>query len=400
MATTQLFTFQDCCELIWESFNPASKPPKDRELRMAKTACITAYRDLVNIHPWTYYQRRTTLATEADYSTGTVGYDHTGGTYERQLTLATGTWPTNAARGCVKISSVSYDIEDRKSTSVVTLTANSNPGADVAAGTSYLWYRDAYPLPVNFRKLQNIIDCTVPGRCMEWVSPASHLFSTRVWGGVGDPEQFTIRNDGDYIGSLSIIFSPVPDTAKSYDLLYDATPLPLQTYKYATGTISCTAGDTTVTGSGTSFSANHVGAVMRFTTSTAFEPTDTVGLVDGNNNPYIAQRIITTVGSTTSLTIDSAVSATTSISGAKYTISDAIDVEPTTMRSYFEASCMYHYARLTKRKEQGELLGYAHRTLLEAMAADSRTHQITNTLPAGDGPSWSEYWGTVDSIPE
>jgi len=396
MASTPLFSFQDACELLWESFNPATKPPTGRELRMAKAAVVTAYRDLPNVYPWTYYQRRTTFATEADYSTGTVAYDHTAGTYERMLTLTSGTWPTNAARGTVIIDSVHYDVEDRKSDSIITLTANSNPGADVAAGESYVWYRDSYPLPVNFRSIQTIVDCALADRPLEYIPPSSHLFTSREWSGVGDPELFTIRNEGDYIGSLALLFSPAPSSARSYEILYDASPAQLTTYKYSTGTMSCAAASTTVTGSGTAWAQSHVGCVMRFTTSTTIEPTDVVGTVDGTANPYLAQRIVTAVTNSGSLTIDAAVSSTTSLSGTMYTLSDPIDVEPLTMRSYFEALCAYHYARLTKRKDQRDLWAYAQKSLLEAMNSDQRARQIVSAAGGSDTRNWSRTWGTVD----
>lgn len=399
MSSTPIFTFQDACELMFEQYNPATKPPTGRELRMAKAAVSAAYRDCANAHNWHYYQRRTTLATDADYSTGTVAYDHTAGAYERMLTLTTGTWPTNAARGTVVIDDVHYDVEERKSSSIITLGANSNPGADIAAGETYLWYRDAYPLPVNFRKLRAIIDCSNPSRHLEYMDPSSHLFTSREWNGVGDADFYTIRNEGDYIGSLSLLLSPAPDSAKSYELLYTVAPPPLVTYKYATGTISCTAAATTVTGSGTAFVAAHKGCVIRFTTSTTLEPTGVMGLADGTDNPYLAQRIITTVTDSATLVIDSAVSSTTSLSGCKYVISDPIDVEPITMRSYFEALCAYHYARLTKRKEQRDMLSDAHRALLEAMTNDSRTDEMVRAVPWGDNEGWAEAWGSVDGTP-
>lgn len=396
MSSTPLFSFQDACELLWESFNPATKPPTGRELRMAKAAVVAAYRDCATAHNWHYYQRRTTLKTDADQSSSTITYTHTGGAYERMVTLAAGSWPTNAVRGSIEIASVPYDVEDRKSSSVITLTANSNPGANVAAGTSYVWYRDAYPLPVNFRKLLAIIDCTNPGRRLEYMAPSSHLITSRDWNGVGDADWYTIRNEGDYLGSLALVLGPAPDAAKSYELLYTITPAQLATYKYSTGTISCTAASTTVTGSGTAFAQSHVGCIMRFTTSTTSEPTDVVGTIDGTANPYLAQRIVTAVSDSATLTIDAAVSSTTTLTDTKYTLSDPIDVEPLTMRSYFEALCAYHYARLTKRKEQREMLADAHRALLMAMANDSRSDEMVRAVPWGENEGWAEAWGTVD----
>src|SRR6476620_11922197 len=102
-------------------------------LRHAREAVRRAYRDLPIRHTWNYYYRQMILQTVADYSTGTVDFDYTGGANERQLTLATGTWPSWAAYGRVIIDTVHYEVENRVSNAVVTLAENSNPGADVAS---------------------------------------------------------------------------------------------------------------------------------------------------------------------------------------------------------------------------------------------------------------------------
>ena len=78
---------------------------------------------------------------------------NSGGANERQLTIAAGTWPTWAARGRVSISNATYAVENRVSTTILTLRPDQNPGADVAAGTAYNLYQQAYTLPVNFRRL-------------------------------------------------------------------------------------------------------------------------------------------------------------------------------------------------------------------------------------------------------
>ena len=401
MAVTPIFTMQDAVEYTWEVMNPAVKPPTGRELRIAKMAAIRAYRDLANRFEWSYYKRRGIIRTEAYYKTGTVAFDFTGGTYERQLTLTTGTWPTNAARGQVVISNVHYPVESRKSDSVVTLDANINPGADVAAATSYEWYRDAYPLPVNFRRMGQIIESTSGGNPnpLEFVNPSSLLYNTRYESGstTADPDWYTIRNAGDYMGSLSMFFGRGPTTAKTYDMLYEVSPRPLRTYKYATGTITLAAGSTALTGNTTAFTEFHEGCIIRFTSSTTVEPTDMSGNVNGDDNPYIAQRSILAVASGTAATIDSEVSSTTTLTTTKYTISDPIDIEPIIMRSPFEALCLYHFARLTKRKDAVQLERDAEVAILNAMEQDRRT-TLVETGALVDAPI-TNMWGTVDVDP-
>jgi len=403
MATTPVFTYQDIAEHVWHVMNPANKPPTGRELRVAKIAVVSAYRDLANRHDWNYYKRRATIATEAPYTTGTITYDHTGGTYERELTLADGVWPANAARGVVVINDKHYPVESRKSDTVCTLSVNINPSVDIASGTSYTWYRDAYPLPVNFRRLlSSPIESisggdTVP---LTYLEPGSHLYTTRHDSGhtTDDPEWYTIANHGDYIGGLSIVFGRAPASAKTYDLMYQVSPRELRTYKEAAGTISIDAGTVVVTGSGTSFSSFHQGSVIRFTESTETEPTSVVGNVNGDDNPYIAQRVVQSVSGQSLLGIDVQVSASNSLSGCKFTISDPVDVEPIVMRTPLEMLALFHFARLTKRKDATTLEQDAEKAILYAMEQDNRTAVVhSGTL---QDLSSTNTWGSVDVVPD
>ena len=401
MATTPVFTFQDVCELLWNMFDPATKPPTGRELRAARNAVIKAYRDLQLSHGWSYYQRRQPIHAEAAYRTGTIAYDHTGGASERLVTLSDGTWPANAARGAMVIDGVHYLVAERLGDTTVTLGANSNPGADIAAGESYLWYRDTYPLPVNFHRARLVGETNSSTSWRELVyRDQASVRSLHMEGyptTPSDPIWYAIGNDGDYLGAMSLMLVPAPLAATTIDIVYDTHPRALTTYKEATGTVSVSAGATAVTGSGTAFSSAHVGAVIRFTTSTTLEPTGPAGHVDGVTNPFLVQRVITAVASATSLTIDSAVSATTTLTAVKFVISDPIDVEPITMRSVLEAMACAEYAYHQKREDFPMLLARAKDELILAMGYDQRsTASRSGMLEEGHG---GYPWGSVDSEP-
>ncbi len=401
MASTPIFTFQDMVELVWEVMNTSVKPPTGRELRLAKQAVITAYRDMANRHPWNYYKRRAIITTDASYSTGTVVFDYTGGASERLLTLTSGVFPANAAKGVIVISNKHYRVETRLSDTTVTLDANVNPGADVAS-TAYEWYREAYPLPVDFRRLcEHPIESTSGGNAypLTYVTPGSELHNKRYESGstTSDPDWYTIRNADDYLGSLSLVFGRAPNTAKTYDIMYEVAPRELRTYKYAAGTMTLAADAVAVTGNSTTFTAFHAGAILRVTESTATEPTTVMGNVNGDDNPYFAQRMILSVASTTSLTIDAIVSSATTLTTTKYVISDPIDIEPIVMRSYFEALCLASFARLTKRKDMREYMVASEHELALAQEQDNRV-AIVSSGALQDHPV-SNQWGSVDSIP-
>ena len=378
MSSIPIFTFHDAGEHIDNVFNPAAKPSEGRDARLKRAAIVNAYRDLPSKHRWTYYQRRTLVVTEASYSTGTVTYDYTGGTYERQLTLSDGTWPSTAARGMVVIDDVHYPIHQRMSDTVVTLGPRVYPTSDISS-SSFVWYRDAYPLPTNFLALNEVIDTTDANtRGLIYASPSEHLQRSRSYGGqvCNRPDWYTIRNEGDYVGSLSIVFGRPPSEARSYDIAYSCRPKNLRTYNESTGTITCTAGSAIVGGSSTAFSSVHVGAAMRFTASTTDEPTTVIGNVDGTLNPFLAERIILAVTNTTTLTVDAAPSSSDDLTAAKYTISDLIDIEPQAMLPYFLRLCELEYAKLAKRDDWRQRAVWANEALLEAVDADIRDRTI------------------------
>lgn len=156
----------------------------------AYSAVRRALDELTKAAKWNYYWRTSRINFEATYSTGTVAFDYTGGAYERMLTLSSGTWPTNAAYGWVRIDSVNYRVATRESSTIITLDSNSNPGADVASGTSYEWFRSEYTLPVNFRQMTHpILENTGP----LWnTDPEDIATMQRVAYATGQPTQYAI----------------------------------------------------------------------------------------------------------------------------------------------------------------------------------------------------------------
>lgn len=370
----EVWTFNDVTEHLLDAYDLL---PSGRNIRQARRAILNAYRELPSKHRWTYYQRLMTVSTVAEQTTGTVVYDHTGGAYERMLTLSGATWPSYAAYGCVKLDGSTYKIDEYKSSTIVTLKAESNPGADVAS-TTYEWFRAQYILPWNFRRATPL---TIMGEStvLTYVPPSE--LQDRLLGedSPGDPTWYTFRNSGDEYGTIVVDFAPPPSTAKVYSFMAEVSPRELRIAAEATGTITVSSSSTTVTGSGTSFSSFHVGSVMRFSNSD-LPPTSVIGCIDnpgvGIDNPYFAQRKIVSVASATSLTIDSAVSTTTSLSSRKYQISDPIDVEPGSMFNYFLRLAEAEFATLITAKDARQRAELLPMQLREAMGADSRSKDM------------------------
>lgn len=286
-----------------------------------RAALDTAYRELLGCRDWSYFTKQLRISTSAPYSTGTVAYVHTGGTYERELTLTTGTWPDWALYGTVVIDDVRYEVEDRKSSTVITLTRAANPGADVSS-TTYTIYRSVYTLPADFRNMDELH--AEDGTSLCYIQPNEWLSLERHTRCSGTPTEFTVMGDPNLIGSFAVYLWPYPSAATTLDAIYhhrgrDFLLTGTEASSYV-GTIAGTVDLVTVTGTGTAFHAGMVGSMIRVGDATNV-PTGRWG-----HYPYSQQRVVTAVNSTTELIVDSAFSA--SFTGVKYVVADPLDVHP------------------------------------------------------------------------
>lgn len=371
----EIWTYQDGVEHLVDLFNMDRDA---RNLRQAKRSLYRAYRDLPNYHQWAYYHRRKLLESEASQTSSTITYDHTGGANERMVTIAAGTWPANAKYGSIIINDVHYQIDARISGTVITLRSDSNPGADLAALTTYEWYREAYYLPVNFRRMSQLLDAsqTTGLYPLQYVSPSEHHRRSRnFWGQTVDrPEWYTLRNDDRWFGAPVIVLGRPPNAGRTYDYIYEVNPRPLHTYAEETGTVS--GSTATITGSGTTFTSRHIGSVIRLGTSAAL-PVSRVGGF-GSTVEYAEQRIVTAVASATSLTVDKAPDS--SVSGVKFSISDPLDLEVHSMLTVMLKLAEYEMAVMLNRDatDTGKRWNRFMRDLQFAMEADRRNTSIAS----------------------
>ena len=354
---TEIVTYQDAIDRLLIHFD---RPAGERDVYLMRKAVADTLREVGN-HPWTWYTSKYLLQTEASYNTGTIAYDHTGGTYERMVTLTTGTWPANAALGSLKISNTVYLVDARKSDSVITLREDGNPGADVTAGTSYYWFRESYLLPPNFVGIEEPQDVAgvSGGPDIIRVRQGTVLAARRSYAATpaAYPQFFTIERDPRREGR-SITVAPPPSTARTYEVIYRRSPRPPQVPKYSTGTVTTTSGSTSVAGSGTTWSSRHVGCVLRVSETAGIEPTgpygsrQQTGSLDVQFNSAALTRIIVAVPNATTLTLDTA--ADVSLASMPYTISDMLDVDWETCGEYFDRLAEYMFAVGAHETAKGE----------------------------------------------
>lgn len=364
-----LFTFSDADASLQAYLGDQNT---NRSLAYSKRAVSDALRELSNAHEWTYYKATGRITTSASYNTGTVVFDYTGGTYERQLTLTGGTWPEWIADGVVVINTIPYEVSERKSDTVIVLSKSSNPGEDVAS-TSFTCYRDTYPLPIDFQALDRALNLQRIFE-MQYVTPRDWL-TTQRW--LRTPNMvwyYTIIGDQNYQGAMAMKFAGAPSSVETIDFVYKRRPRPMRYHEEKTGTVSVSSGSSTVTGAGTAFSQFMVGSVIRLYNTSNY-PTNEEG-----DYPAFVERTIMSVSSTTSLTVDATVpDAYTSV---KYVITDPIDIDKQTMLGAYKRTC----EKLIEHQRQGNnyksVVEAWKMELLEAMAADKR---YIGTSYAGEG---------------
>lgn len=380
MATTTLWTFMDGIDhlLDWTG----SSSGDDKYIRKFKRAILNAYREVTTMRLWSYAFKRARISTVANYDTGTIAYTHS----TRTVTLTGGTWPTWAALGTLLIDNVEYQISSRDSASALTLSVNSNPGVNVASGTSYNLYQDQYTLPVDFTSAGMFKDAE---NCisLRMVEPDAWMSLHDVALTPSQPDCAAIMASPDYQGVLALFVYPPPDDVYHFDYVYQRQPRQLLTPQYNTGTV--TTSGTAVTGTGTAFTAAMVGSVIRFSSSTSVAPTGLAGA-----NPFTEQRIITAVGSGTGLTIDSAL--TSELTGVKYEISDPIDVEQGAMFSLFLRCCEYELGlMLNKKEDMRALMENKRQAAILAKEADNRSFARASH---GGGMSRLPYYLNTDDM--
>lgn len=398
----ELVTYQDCVDRVLTYYN---RPNQDRDRYLARQAVANALSDLSNSRCWKWYINHWTFKTTASYSTGTIAYDHTAGSSERLVTLTSGTWPTDAADGELRIVNTSYSVAERLGNTTLTLREDSNPGADVAAGTSYLWYRDKYTRPSDWWKEYDPVDVALKtgGPDMVYREPEYVLSLTRAGCVVPItcPQIYSFVRDPRRQG-LVWMCAPPPSTSRTYQFIYQRFPRPLTTDKYSTGTITTTAGSTTVAGTGTAWTSAHLGTVLRISSGTTLEPTSQYGNLKSINslemlhNPAAETRIVMKVNGTTSVTVDQAVSS--AWTGVKYTLSDPLDVDWTIASKYFQRQCEYEFAQLGQDfKKQRELMLLAKQEWHEAAAADQRDASVNKRTRPGWWAAWS-MWADANNV--
>lgn len=342
---------------------------------LIRAAIEAAYEDTANAHHWSFLEGHDRIFLNARQTTGSVVYDYTGGTYERELTLADATWPDWCVDATVRFGDSDYvcEIDQKKSSTVLTLDATLNPGQDVAS-TAYTLYERWKLLPADF------LSFTGPMAESSWQLGASGTMTEiiardKYTVATGHVERYAVAEAPGIYDRKALFFVPQQTEARTVDFVYKRRARMLRYTGHDAicdqGTVSVSSGSASVTGTDTAFTSGMVGSIIRFG-STSGTPSGTFG-----SNAYGEERSIIAVASTTALTLDAEISST--YSGAGYCIADPIDLGRVA-RNAFLRRCEYHLAVLAGYGISGERSSGLQRTLrersqealLEAEGADNQ----------------------------
>jgi hypothetical protein len=331
---------------------------------------MAAARIFPNEYKWSYYVRSGRVITNARQTTGTVAYDHSGGSSERLLTITGSTFPDWARFGRVRIDDHIHQVAEWIDSTNLQLSVDMNPGADIASGATYSLFRDSYPLPADLVSIDQLYvpDGTSIARFVharEW-----HLLHRYTEQTSSTWLFYTIMGSRDYQNTLELALWPEPDSVFPVDFMYRRRMEPMRNEEVSAGRVTTAVGDKTVTGDSTAFSDVHVGAIMRFSENNDAEiPTGRTGA-----NPYFAERTVMSVASATELEVDQEFNDV--LTNVKYTISDPLDVEPGTMATAF-LRCLEWQLSIVRRMfgERGEMKivrDMYQEALRQAKESDSR----------------------------
>jgi len=394
MPKLELWTFGDVMEHLLDDFDGGLDFGTKRRVRLA---IAEAYRQITVERKWNYFRTRGRVTTVAPQSTGTVVYDHTGGTNERELTLTGATWPAWAALGAVLLNQRRYEVATRVSDTVLTLSVSSNPGEDIATGIEYTLFQDTYVLPTDFGALAGLVDLErdfAPTYALDadWLG-WQRFNQTPNW-----PQAFTIMGSPEYHGQKVIRFAPPPDAVRVYDYVYRRRARPLSIDDYHEGKVSATAGSTTITGtSGVNWRSDLVGTVIRFADADNVNPENLYG-----EQPFQIERIVTSIDAgANTLEVDAVMPE--SFSQRNYRMSDPIDLDDIMFPAFLKlCEAQQGVVRVfvdrsskdddlqerlaERRRERRARLEEYQEALRRAAAADNVTYDVNSPLGGYMGP--------------
>jgi hypothetical protein len=367
LSVTTILTYADCIDSLAD-FARLSPEGISVPLETLKRCVLRAYEDIINAGEWSFLKQVTRLTLQAPQTTGTVQFDLTGGTYERELTLSGATWPSWTTDAVVQIGDVMCDVEVVYSTTVLTLKSDTSPVADVAAGTSYTLWPKWYILPADFSSLYH------PMSEDDWqLGEYARLEDVELLnryepGQSGSIVRYSIGPAEGIYNRQALYTWPHSSETRSLDVVYNRRPRALRhsgkELRDWQGTITGSSLNATLAGTSTGFVSTMAGSIVR-SAGTATDKVLPTGW-DGKN-PRINEQSILSVNSTTSISMTDVFQ--NDVTDVSYVISDPVDL-PESLHQTMHRVAEMHLARRIGMKNLAAFEKSAKDAIMKAKAAD------------------------------
>lgn len=354
-----------------------------RIARMLRAAIRSAYLDIASRESWNYLLKRTQINTITPYCSGSVAFTESTGI----ITLTGGTWPSWAKSAQLLINRNVYQVQQSIDSTHLLMLPGRQPDADLPSGTAYILVQQVYPVPDDFVELRQLIELERLWP-ISYLAPEDMLARMQVWFAPTSILFYSILGGSN--GLMDLMFSPPPDTGRTYDMFYQARPrLFVLPQPYSQGSCTTSSGSPNVTIVGGSLTTNMAACVFRTGTVSTL-PTGVTG-----DDPYVEEHVIQSVTSTTTFTCED--NLVYSGSGVLYTIDDPIDLEPVSMMTLMDRMCETRLFRFMQ--PDARTMSDAYETELTAWeaarAADRRL--IPRALQGWNGLASLDqgFWGVT-----
>lgn len=361
-----------------------------RLARLSKAAVRSCYQDIGARKNWNSLLKRTQINTVAPYSTGEITYVASTGV----VTLTGGTWPSWAANAeLLSADRNVYAVDFVTDSTHLTLLPGRRPVVDYPSAQGFTLVQTRYVFPNDFQQLRAIVELERLWP-ISYLSPEQMLLRTQLWFQPSDLLFYTVL--GGPNSTMQLQIAPPPQTARTYDVIYQGRPRPpVLASAYDTG--SCTVANgsqvVTFTGTGVSIPSQAAGCIFRFGTQT-----DAPEGVTGDN-PYVEEHVIQSVDSATQVTL--ADPCGTAGTGLLYVIDDVVDLEPVSLLTLFDRMCEARLLRMigVTIGQNPSAVAFADRSELDAFIAareaDARLLPNALTMSGGNPNLYEGFWGVT-----
>lgn len=327
--TGEVYTYAD---IVYRLLARRGLNGSTRDMYILKIAVKDAFTELCNRGNWRHFNRRVAFSTEATQNFTSATFDASDNT----LTIASGSWPTNAALGEIVYGEKRYKVRSRNSNTELLLSSVTGPSANFTGTVT--WMRCSYALPYLIKQIKSVMD-ELNYRELEYMSPVEMIRHRRMARTTAQAMRYTVRASENYNGLAEIEISPVPSTATRIEIGMIVRPRPFSIFE-VTGTDGAySSGGTTFTSASSTFTSEHVGCVLRVSATSTVPKGKTQ--FDDNKPEYSIQVMIEEVLSATSVRVSTAFSAAGSSKG--FTVSDIVDINAHTMLAPLEAIAWEKY---------------------------------------------------------